>query len=46
MNHSDHSGFYMYHLIYIENLHILPSQYNYVFRMTVTINGDYFPKQH
>jgi hypothetical protein len=36
----------LYHLLrHLENLNIL-TQCVYVFHMNLTVNGDYFPKQH
>jgi hypothetical protein len=40
------SGYYMYHMINILKLYILPTECVVVFHMVLTINSEFFPKQH
>jgi hypothetical protein len=41
-----HNGKYIYHPPSSKNLCILPTECICVFRMVLTVNSDYFPKQH
>jgi hypothetical protein len=40
------SGYYMYHQFNIQQFHVLPTQYIYVFCVDLRTNSDYFPVQH
>jgi len=36
----------MYHQFNIQQVYVLPTQYNYVFSVDLRTNGDYFPIQY